>query len=47
MELELTVLARERPQTYAVDRAVTGTGAVRFACAYFKLLRMIAHVVIN
>jgi hypothetical protein len=30
VEFEPTISAGERPQTYALDRAATGTGAKRF-----------------
>jgi len=33
-----TVLAGERPQTYALDRAATGTGHTNKIGAYFYLL---------
>jgi len=44
---EPTISAGERPQTYALDRAATATGAVPFAITHLTLLGMIAHVLIN
>ena len=32
---EPTISAGERPQTYALDRAATGTGAVKFRITYY------------
>ena len=33
---EPTILAGERPQTYALDRAATGTGPARLIIVYVK-----------
>ena len=32
---ELTILARERPQTHALDRTATGTGVIKFTLYIF------------
>jgi hypothetical protein len=32
---ELTILARERPQTHALDRTATGTGVIKFTLYVF------------
>ena len=37
---ELTISAGERPQTYALDRAATGTGPAFFTLRYFYLLHL-------
>jgi len=36
---EPTISAGERPKTYALDRAVTGTGAMRMCC----IISSVAH----
>jgi hypothetical protein len=38
MEFEPTIPARARPQTYAVDRAPTGTGMRKITCLYYAYL---------
>ena len=35
VEFESTISAGERPQTYALDRAATGTGVQRITFRYF------------
>jgi len=41
---ELTVSAGERPQTYALDRAATGTGAVGFSTENLRSVWLIQFI---
>ena len=45
MGFEPTISAGERPQTYALDRAVTGTGAYHILQNYFFRLILCIHPV--
>ena len=38
MEFEPTISASERPQTYALDRAATGTGAYKNMRDFIELM---------